>query len=271
MRRFFIALMLVATALGHGDTHEAILAITAEIAKAPNDTDLLLRRGELHSQHQDWAAAAADFDRVAKLAPELVAVDLCRGKMHLAAGKPAAAVKALDRLIKKHPDHAAAFLSRARAKLQLREYAAAAADYTKAITLSTQPEPEFYIERANALAAQGPKQREPAIRSLDEGIEKLGPIVTLILPAIELEVGTKKYDAALARLERFTATMPRKDSWLARRAEILAKAGRKDEALAAYQSTLTAIDALPHRTRQAKATADLRVRIEAQIASLKKP
>ena len=256
-------------AFAHGDLHEQIVAVTAQLAREPGNAELHLKRAELHRAHETWLDAAKDYDSPATLAPELFAVELGRGKMLLAAGKPADAVKALDRFIAKKPDFADAFITRARAKANLAEHPAAAADYAHAIKLTARPEPEVYIERAHALAAaaRGPD----AVRTLDDGIAKLGPLVTLMLPAIELEVRAKNFDAALARVDRLTAAAPRKETWLARRAEILTTAGRPTEARATCEAALTAIAKLPEPRRLTKATLDLRARIEARLKSLATP
>lgn len=256
-------------AFAHGDLHEQIATVTAQIAHEPRNAELHLKRAELHRAHESWPDAAKDYDRAAALAPELFAVELGRGKMLLASGKPADAVKALDRFIAKKPDFADAFIARARAKAKLAEHAAAAADYAHAIELTVRPEPEFYIERADALAAAG--LGPDAVRTLDDGIAKFGPIVTLMLPAIELEVSAKNFDAALVRVDRLTATAPRKETWLARRAEILTAAGRPTEARATCEAALTAIATLPEPRRLTKATFDLRARIEARLKSLATP
>ena len=264
MPRILISALLLSTAFGHGDIDGLIAAASEEVAMNPGKAEPLIKRGELHSAHEDWIAANADFDRAAALAPDMIAVDFCRGKMLLAAKKPDAAVKAFDRFIAAKGNLPGAFLSRARAKAQLGERAGAVNDFTKAIDMSVRPEPEFYIERA--------QQQEPeaAIRGLDEGIAKLGPLVTLIIPVIDLEVAEKRYEDALARLERFAATMPRKDIWLARRADIFEKASRTEEAIAAYKSALAAIDGLPQRNQDAKATTDLRAHVEGRLRSLAK-
>ena len=46
-----------------------------------------------------------------------------------------------------------------------------------------------------------PPKLAQAIAGLDEGIQKLGPLVTLTLAAIDLEVARANYDAALQRLQ----------------------------------------------------------------------
>src|SRR5206468_8109047 len=104
-----------------------------------------------------------------------------------------------------------------------------------------------------------------ALRSLEEGIKKIGPIVTLQLFAIDLEVKQKRYDAALTRLEQISAQFPRKETWLARRGEILQQAGRDKEARDAFRDALKAISILPAPRRQVPAMLELEKRLQALL------
>jgi len=56
------------------------------------------------------------------------------------------------------------------------------------------------VGRDRALAAEGGDHLDEALRGLDEGIKRLGPIVTLELYAIDLELAHKRYDSALESL-----------------------------------------------------------------------
>jgi hypothetical protein len=93
-----------------------------------------------------------------------------------------------------------------------------------------------YIERAAAQAGAGGAGLEDAIRGLDTGIARLGPVVTLELAAADMEVLLGRYDAALSRIDRVAAQSGRKEPWLARTGAILEKAGRSEEALATYRT-----------------------------------
>src|SRR2546429_3108060 len=56
------------------------------------------------------------------------------------------------------------------------------------------------VGRDRALAAEGGDHLDEALRGLDEGIKRLGPIVTLEFYAIDLELAHKRYDSALESL-----------------------------------------------------------------------
>ena len=107
------------------------------------------------------------------------------------------------------------------------------------------------------------------LRGLDEGIRRLGPLVTLELPAIELELRAGRYDRALARLEQVSSQSPRKETWLARRGEILELANRAPEALAAYSACLEAVEILPPDRRRTAAMTELTERVRSAMSRLR--
>jgi len=87
----------------HESLHEQIAAITAKIKKDPKNASLYLQRGELHRLHRDWIHAAADYDRAARLQPDLMVVDLARGKMLFESGRFHHARFILDRFLSQQP------------------------------------------------------------------------------------------------------------------------------------------------------------------------
>lgn len=256
-------------AWGHGDLHERIEAVTAQIAKEPRSAELYLQRGELYRAHQEWDAAQADLDQASVLAPKLVVIQLARARLFLEMGWPLSAEQAVNRFLEKEPRSAAALALRARARSKLGRHLEAARDFTGAITYAPAPDPELYIERAQALTAAGEANYPAALQGLDEGIEKLGPVVTLELHAIDLEVKQGRFDPALARLDQLAAQSPRQETWLARRGEILFQAGRLSQARAAFAAALEAIARLPQSRQQVPAMLELKKRLEEALDSVR--
>ena len=261
----FTGSLLPAGVSAHGDLHEQIAAVTKRIEKDPGNAALFLKRGQLHRMHREWDAAMADLDQASVLDPNLSVVDLARGRTLLEANWPIFAKLTLDRFLAKQPTHADGLVTRARVLVKLNQPVAAAEDLTRAIANQSEPEPYLFIERAQALASAGDDRLEEALRGLEEGVKKLGPLVTLQLPAIELELKRKRYEAALSRLETIAAQSPRKETWLTRRAEILVQAGRLTEARAARMDALAAIESLPPSRRQDKTSLELEARLRAEL------
>lgn len=257
--------------LAHGDLHEQIVAATKQLEKDPKNAELYLKRGELHRVHEDWDAALADYEGAVTHNPKLAIVDLARGKALLAANWPLSAKVYLDRFLNAHTNHIDALVTRARVQVKLGRRLAAVRDYTSAIDFSSEPKPEYYLERAHALTDEEGAHFAVALQGIDAGIKKLGPLVTLQLYAIDLEVKQQRYDAALARLDQISVQSPRKETWLARRGEILQQAGQLSEARQAFQQALQAMTSLPPSRRHAPAMLELEKRLRSVLKDLDKP
>lgn len=251
-------------ARAHEGLHEQIVAITTRIKRDPKNAALYLQRGELYRLHREWARAAADYDRAARLKPSLTIVDLGRGKMLLEARRFQQAKFVLDRFLRQQPHYAEGLVTRGRVLARIGARFEAANDFTAALALAPVPEPELYLERAQVLAGDE-RYIQEALRGLNDGIKQLGPVVTLELAAIDLELRENNYDAALTRLEVITAQSERKETWLVRRGEILRAAGRYDEARKAFSAAIVAIESLPPERRQSRAITALQLRARSAL------
>ena len=271
--------LLLALALGalpvnmraHGDFHTLITEANKLIDSLPNDPEGWLRRGELYRLHQQWEAAAADFEKAASMGAKQAALDLSWGRFWLDTNWPLSTRTAMDRLLAASPNHVEGHLLRGRALTRLGQHLEAAADFTRAIAATQEPGPDLFIERAQILAAGGPQESAAALATLDEGIKKLGPLVTLQLTAIDLELKRKNFDAALERLDGVAVKSPRKETWLVRRGEVLMQANRPDEARKAYRDALASMQTLPPARRNVPAMVDLEKRIRQELQFLDGP
>jgi predicted Zn-dependent protease len=135
-------------------------------------------------------------------------------------------------------------------------------DYAEAVRLLPDPRPDHYLEWARARAPEGPLAARAA---LDEGVRRLGPVVSLMLPALDQEVAAGRLDDALARIDRLAAAAPRADGWATLRGELLARAGRCDEARAAFREALRSLEAQPPPRRAARGNAELERRARAAL------
>jgi predicted Zn-dependent protease len=265
-----LVLLLPGAAAAHPEIAIQVENVNARLAVEPRNPELFLERGELYRIHQEWAAAEADYMKARELAPGLARVDLMLGNLKLDAGRPAEARGLLDRFLAREPDHVMGRIARGRALAQLGEPLAAARDFTHALEhlSADDAQPEYYLERARALVAAGPAHTEAAVAGLDEGLARLGQPVSLQLYAIDLELARGRTDAALERLERIAAAAPRPESWQLKRAEILERAGRLDEARLALRATLDALATLPEARRESSAARKLREQAQSALARL---
>lgn len=256
------------SAWAHGDLHLQIVEVTKEIEKQPRNAELYMRRAELHRAHYDWDLAQADYDYAFALDPKLPYIHLARARMFLDANWPLSCKTAVERFLAGNPDHWEGRMIRARALAKLNRGLEAAQDFTKAIAKSPEGRPELFLERAQALASAGKDHVDEAIKGLDEGIQSMGPLVTLQLYAMDLETEHGRYDAALKRVDSVMAKAPRKETWLERRGNILRQAGRSAEARKAYEAALDAMKTLPPARRNVPAMVELEKRLRSNIESL---
>ena len=258
-------------ACAHEATDRTIKDLSRQIVEAPRDADLYLRRGELYRFRREWSLALLDYNKAEELNSKLHVVALCRGKLFLDMGLPRRARKAVDSFLAEQPSNVRGLVTRAQVQRMLGEHLAAGSDYTRALSLIREPKkprPEYYINRARALVAAGDEHVDTAIRGLEEGIRRLGPIITLELCALDIEVGQKRYDAALERLEDITSRAARPGRWLARRGEVLEAAGRNAEARDAYRRALKSVEATPEHRRRTRQASKLRTELHGALRRL---
>jgi tetratricopeptide (TPR) repeat protein len=86
-------------------------------------------------------------------------------------------------------------------------------------------------------------RRREALGALDAGQARIGPAVSLELAAVDLEVELGSYTAALTRLDRLLGRSAVSPAWVARRGEVLERAGQPAAARAEYARALALIDA----------------------------
>jgi predicted Zn-dependent protease len=262
------------SAVAHDDPENELVELSERIASDPGSASLHLERAELNRARRDWAAALADLQAASRLDPSMAAVDLALARLMLDSGNIPAARDAADRFVGRSPGSVGGHLVRARALLRFGAKLDAAASFSRAIDLDRSRrggdtsgiQPDDYLDRARALADSD--RTDEAVDGLDQGLALLGDAVTLQLLAIELDERRGNVDGALARVARMEASARRKEVWMARRGDLLAAAGRPDDAARAYRETIVTISALPARARDNAATADLEASVRGKLAAL---
>lgn len=264
IRRLLVVLLFATPLFAHEGLHEQIVELTRQLVKEPDNAALHLKRGELHRLHGAWDFAASDYDRAEQLDAKLDAVQLARGMMLFDSGRAIAAVAPLRRYVAAHSDDPRGRTALGRALVKSGRPAEGAAEL--AMVLERSPDPDLALERAAALVES--KQSDAAVRGLDAMMQRLGAIVTLQLGAIEIETNAGRYDAALQRIDAVAQTSIRKETWLARRGDVLVKAGRLADAQRAYEAALTAIATLSPARRRTRAVTELERTLQQQLATL---
>ncbi|MBC8040829.1 MAG: tetratricopeptide repeat protein [Opitutaceae bacterium] len=257
---------LVVPAFSHGAFHERQAQMQAAINEQPGDALLRCRLAELYGEHGEFTEALAALDSARAIDPQLALVDLVRADIFLQTGRAREACGLLDGYIAKNSGNAHARLLRARARLALGEKEKAISDYRAALAMSRAPEPDLYQEVGDAMAVQ--RMTVDALAVFEAGLRKLGPIPSLTLRAMDIEVATGRYEAALARVDVLQRSSPRPEPWMAKRASLLAQAGRKVEAREAWTALANHLAALPNLERGSHAMSLLAEQARRALAAL---
>jgi tetratricopeptide (TPR) repeat protein len=258
-----LALAAAAPAGAHVGLDEVGRTLDAEIRRHPDEPEPHVQRARAHLEAREWEAALVQLDHAAAHGAEPAVVGTLRGQAYLGWGRPRRARREFDRVLARRSDAWGTLFLRGRAWIALDNPARAADDFGRAIAHLESPQPEQVLARRDALLALG--RRADAVTALDEGIARIGPVATLELAAVDLEVELDRYDAALARLERLSAANPPNPAWLARRGDILVRAGRPAAAREAWSDAVTLIEKRPPGRRAA--FAGLHQQLNARLAA----
>ncbi len=259
-----VLLSLPSAVSAHGNLDEAIGAVSSALKGSPNDADLFLRRAELHRMHRDWDAAERDYAQVNRLAPGLEGAKLGLAELRLAQGREEDALQLLDEVLEKCPTHA--FARSLRAALREKRGDWKLADEDLAAATEASPELHYATKRADLLERHG--QAEAAARCLDEASIARGGVPLLEQQALTIEERAGRTGAALRRLDGLIAREPRPDIWLARKALLLERNGREQEAQLVWRQAAKAFEGVPPDKRGLKANRELASEIGARLSGM---
>lgn len=258
------ALLIACLALSDSAAHPMLDAQLAraerEAAAAPTDPRAWYRVAQLQRYRRHWEEAERLYARARTLPGAPAELDLDLARMRLEAGRPEDALVPLAGYVAAHPGDPEGWTARGDALAAWNRPEQAADAYATALarSISTRPAlPDTYLHWARAAEEAGTPVPD-ILAGLDEGAARLDGAIALQVAALDLAERHGLTEEALTRLSRLEAGAHRKEVWAARRARLLAGAGKAEEARAAWGSVLAAIEALPSSRQSASAVRALR-------------
>jgi len=94
---------------------------------------------------------------------------------------------------------------------------------TAGLSVSSKPSPDYYLELARLESTRVPCGLQLALKSLDRGIARLGPLVSLQSAAIDFEIERGDYRQALARHETLRPWLGKTSQWQYRHRQLAEK------------------------------------------------
>lgn len=258
------ALLCAAPAWAHPSFDEMERYTDDLVAQRPDDPVSYLDLAQTRRLAGNWDGALLALEHAAAHGAKPVEVTALRGAVYLDAGWPNMALLEADRALALEPAQPQVQILRAKASMALGRPAEAARAMRAAIDGMKTPTPDHVLALRDALLAAG--DRAAAVAALDSGLTRIGPVPSLVLPALDLELELGRNEDALRRIDALLATNPRNEAWLARRGDVLDRLGRRDEARLARADALAAIQSRPDGRRGAR-SASLERELRAALAS----
>lgn len=250
------SLIAASTVQAHGDVHERIEKLTQKFAQHPTD-EILVRRARLYLEEGHAEAARSDLIKALEFAPDRYESFYYLAQSYLMLKRHSEAAQAAEQFIAKADNDSA----RARGLTLQGDILMAAAKpleaanvYMAALARTPEPDPEHYIKAADAFHAAG---KSDALEVLAEGIAKLGPLATLEERALAIEIDTRRYEAALNRIEQMLAANRRGAFLHHKKGQVLATLNRSQESEQAFRAALAEIEGLPPQRRGTRAIQEL--------------
>lgn len=232
---------LIASA--HLPLSEQEIAIDAELKEAPGDASKLLLRAALYRKRGAVDEAIATVLEAQKAGADAVLAGVALANLHFDAGLFHSAEAYAQQALSVDPKANSASLASARAHKALGFHEEAADDYRAAVRHGGRSQPGIVIEAMQGQVAV--ERYDQALEIADEAMAKSGILVTISLPAIQIERERGNYDAALQRMDRLLVQSPGHELWLAEKAEILDEAGRVEDARVTREQVLALIAKRP--------------------------
>jgi tetratricopeptide (TPR) repeat protein len=223
----------------HQDLLVQIEQLDGQISENPQNTELLIRRGDLYRRHGDWTAADDNFQMVRELSPDHLSIDWFQGRLYVSSGRNEEGIVLLTRFLEQDPNHGGAYRVRAEAQWNLQQPLLAAQDYQLAVNNSERPSPSLYRSLVLSLVAAGADQTDEAIAVVDDGLNRFAGEISLLGLGADLSLSQKKPRLAQFYLRKVPSRLNALPQWQFRQAILVCVKGDMETAAERFSVMLT--------------------------------
>ena len=254
------------TLYGHGDLHKRIKEVSAEIKKDPDNLSLYLKRGKLYLEHEEYDNSLKDLARLRDANYEDKIWHIYAARCYNALAEYENALNSVTHYLDTDSLNVRALRLRGHIFYGYECFDMATESYEMVLRHSIKTLPENYLECASAYMISDQMDKlNSATRVLNQGINQMGNIPVLYERLVNIHLKHGDIDDAIRYQTRIVDMMNRKENALYRRAEMWMSAGDVDAAKADYMKASDAINALPQRIKNNRATIDLMTNINNKL------
>ena len=208
------------TVSAHGDLTKRINHKTSEIKLSPNNAELYFERGFLYQQHEEYDKATLDYIKAEKLGYINKLLDFRKAETYYKWDKFDLALKSSLECLQKDKTDVKINKLHGQILFKLEQFEEAINYYTYFINTVQDSRPEDYIEFSE-MTLKAYKDYNKSIIILDNGIERLGDIVSLQLQKLEYFKISNQTEKVIEQYNHFILTNKRKEFWYFKKANYL--------------------------------------------------
>lgn len=252
-------------------------AVNAQLARQPNDAELLVAMGKLYLEYGDNAKALKQFSHATALEPTLGDAWYWEAQSEKNLQHFNDALKSNQRFMQLYTQNPAEKINQAALSrgyfqcgdilMGMKKPADAATCYQNGISNNDHASPEQYLLLINSLRASS--QSDAAIKAVENAIHTHGELPQLLAIAEEIETERHHFQAALRWLDRALQKPYRHEYLLLQKAQLQRSMHDEKGAQQSLQSALDAITALPLTKQHSQATLEQEKKIRSAISPVR--
>ncbi|MEZ4781449.1 MAG: hypothetical protein R2816_07790 [Flavobacteriaceae bacterium] len=251
---FFFAPTLFLNA--HGDLTKRINIKTNEIKLNPNNPELYFDRGFLYQQHEEYDKATLDYKKAGELGFNDKLLDFRKAESYYKWGKHELALTASSAYLEKDQNDVKINKLHAQILFELKHFDKSFDHYKFFINTVEDPRPEDYIEFSLISIAKY-NDYNKAIDILENGIQKLGNVISLQLEKLEYYKKSNQVEKAIEQYNQFILNNKRNEFWYYKKAHYLYENNQISQCKIALEQSKLSISMLKDKIKNTQAVKEL--------------
>jgi tetratricopeptide (TPR) repeat protein len=267
---FLCNFIFIGYSFAHGDLDERILKVTKEIKVAPDSAYLYLKRGKLYFQHEAFNNSIADLNTSKTLGYRTTEQTLLFAKSYFGLKTYEKAMTYCNEILSDDPKNVRAIKLIAQTHFEQGNFTRSAYTFEDLINYTNQSFPKNYVDASQAWESLNTKEGfKRATAIINNGIDKLGPLISLYSRLKDLAVKQKHYDSAIETQHQIIKLSPRKETAYYNLSELFLLNNSKEEALESLNLAKTHFNNLPTRLQNTSFMKELIENIKSKESQLK--